>query len=245
MSQVSKIVLDNGWVLNASEWLHQPRWSTAEFGAGSNVKLTLFNYTVGGVVSSVGIPQRTATEADTNMVKRAGMAQDESMIVFAVTFDIYGLSDATFTSPVTGSPALGVEYSALNLRRLQRDAVFRLLVGADITKGQVDVPFACIAQSMGPVGFASGISSSATLDQGTSGRVSAKNQRVQQLPIYIGGFGQDATAGNAMKFNAKFENARGGPFVDPLPVIPGAILGRLNQDTRLRIVLDGLTSLPF
>lgn len=228
----SVIRLDNGWELDASEWLHQPRFSTCEFAATASVNLKLFNYVRGGQVSSIGLAKRSATELDTNMVKRKAMAQDEAMIVFAVTFDIYGLSEADFYTPNTGSPAIPPEYSAVNMRRLQRDIVVELKVGAGIRKPQIGVPFGEIAQSLGPVGFATGIGATETLDQGTSGRVSGKNQRVMQLPCYIGGFGQVAEPGNAMKFDVSFYN-------------PSGVVSGLTQNTRVRLVLDGLTKTPF
>src|SRR5215470_1018949 len=127
MSSTSKIRLENGWELNASEWLHQPRYSTTEFASTASVQQTLFSYVVGGNVSSTGLPKRSATELDTNMTKRKGMAQDEAMFVFAITFDIYGLSDAPDYGGVHFA-AVEPEYSALNLRRLQRNLVFELLV---------------------------------------------------------------------------------------------------------------------
>ncbi len=228
----SVIRLSNGVELNASEWLHQPRFSTCEFDQAASINLKLFNYVRGGIVSSVGLPKRSATELDTNVVKRKAMAQDEALIVFAITFDIYGLSEADFYTPNTGSPALVPEYSALNLRRLQRDLVVELRVGANIRKPQIGVPFAEVSQSLGPVGYATGVGATETLDQGTSGRVSGRNQRTFDLPIFIGGFGQDAVPGNAMKFDLTLLCPRG-PVDD------------LNQNTRIRILLDGLTKSPF
>jgi len=228
---MSTIRLDNGWELNASEWLHQPRYSTTEFASTASVQQTLFSYVVGGKVSSTGLPTRSATELDTNIVKRKGMAQDEAMIVFAITFDIYGLSNAADYGGANFAATVP-EYSAINLRRLQRNLVFELLVGADITKPMVGVPFGEIAQSMGPVGFASGIAAGSTLDQGTSGRVTGKNQRTFQLPIYIGGYGQNAEVGNSMKYQVNLRN-------------PDGPVSGLTQDTRIRVVLDGLSMVPF
>lgn len=226
-----KIRLADGWEIDASEWLHQPRFSTGEFGSTASVNLVLFSYVVGQQVATNGLAKRSATDLDTNMVKRKGMAQDEAMIVFAVTFDIYGLSDAPDYGGVNVA-ASPPEYSAINLRRLQRNLVFSLLVGADITKPMLGVPFSEIAQSMGPVGYASGVGATDTLDQGTSGVVSGKNQRTLDLPIYIGGYGEDNAIGNSMQFQANLYN-------------PDGPVEGLTQDTRVRIVLDGLTKLPY
>jgi len=52
------------------------------------------------------------------------------------------------------------------------------------------------------------------------------------MPLYIGGFGDQAMPGNAMTFYAKFYNAFGGAF------------SGLRQAVRLRIVADGLKKRP-
>lgn len=231
MSMVSNIRLANGQEINLSEWLPTPRFSTVEWAQASSVNLTAFSYVVGQTVAQTGLANRSATELDTNMTKRKGMAQDEAMLVFAVTFDIYGLSDGA----VSGGhfAAVAPQYSALNLRRLQRDLVFALTVGSGISKPQVGIPFSEIAQSMGPVGFASGVAATDTLDQGTSGVVRGVNQRTLDLPVFIGGFGEDNAIGNGMQFQAKLYTG------------PGGAVSGLNQDTRIRIIFDGLLRLPF
>lgn len=233
MSSFNSVRLPDGTEVSLAEWLHQPVWSTCEFDNAAAIDLRLFNYTRGGTVSSVGLTKRQATDEDTNLVKKKAMNQDEALICFAITYEVFGLSAAQDASSLNVAPIPTIQ--SADLRRLQRDLQFELLVGAGIKKPQVGVPFAWLHQSIGPNYFASGDAGTGTvtrIDVATGGRIFAQNQEQLRLPVYIGGFGENARPGNSMFFQAKLYNAYN-----------GAITG-LSQDCRIRIYLDGLRKRP-
>lgn len=224
MQAQNALRLPSGEELVLSEWLHQPLYSTLEFAQADAINLYAFNYVRGQRVSaSVGVAPRNANDSDTNVVKRKGMAQDEALVVFGMTFEHFAINPQAPTA--LAAPAL----SDLNLKRLQRDLVVELRVGAGIKKPQVGVPFEWLGQSIGTEAFINGAASSATY--GTAGRLYAENQRLMKIPTYIGGYGDTQTAGNSMKFEMRVAS----PF--------GAIAG-LDQSVRLRFVLDGLKKRP-
>ncbi len=231
MSSLNKVRLADGREFAISEVYHQPRFSTVELAAADSVQLSAFNYTPGQPVShTASLAVRTATERDTNMVKRKAMNQDESLIVCAITYEVFGLSSATDNSG--NSIALAPMLSGTDLRRLQTQGVFALKVGAGIKKPQYEIPFAWLSQSVGMESYASPSGSTATrVDYGTAGEMSARNQEVLQLPIYIGGFGEHARPGNSMYFEGKFYN--------PLGTFTG-----LRQNVRIVFYLDGLAKRP-
>lgn len=233
MSSFNALRLPDGREVSLSEWLHQPVWSTVEFdNASTAIDLRAFNFTKGQPVSSVGLARRNATDMDTNLVKRKAMNQDESLIVFSVTFEVFALSGAVTSSAAAVAPIPCV--SATDLARLQRDLMWELYVGAGIKKPQMGVPFVWLTQSMGPNYMVSGDESltDRNIEVGTAGEIDPSNQRQLKLPIYIGGFGQNAQPGNSMFFQARLFNAFG-----------GAVTG-LRQDIRIRPVLDGLKKRP-
>lgn len=224
MQAQNAIRLPGGEELVLSEWLHQPLFSTIEFGAADPVNLYAFNYVKGQRVShSVGVAPRQANESDTNVVKRKGMAQDEAMVVFSCTFEHFAINPQAPTA--LAQPVL----SSDNLKRLQRSTVVALTVGAGIKKPQLGIPFEFLGQSIGTEAFVSGVAN--TTNYGTAGRLYAENQRLLKLPTYIGGYGDTQTAGNSMKFEWRFYAPNG--------AIPG-----LDQSVRLRFVLDGLKKRP-
>jgi hypothetical protein len=231
MSSFNSVRLPDGNVVALAEWLHQPKWSTAEWDSAAAPDLRLFNYVRGGNVSSIGLTKRQATDEDTNMVKRRSMNQDESLIVFAITYEIFGISALADSSDqaVTPIPLL----SSADLRRLQRDLMFELRIGG-LKKPQISVPFVWLHQSIGPTMFVSGDTGATVthIDAATGGSTNAKNQEQLRLPIYIGGFGEQARPGNSMMFEGHLYNSYG-----------GAIQG-LNQDIRIRVYLDGLGKRP-
>jgi len=231
MSSLNKVRLADGREFAISEVYHQPRFSTVELAAADSVNLRSFNYTPGQPVSRTpGIASRIATERDTNMIKRKAMNQDESLVVCAITFEVFGLSSASDSSG--DSIALAPMLSGTDLRRLQTQGIFALRVGAGIKKPQYDVPFAWLSQSVGMESYASDSGATSThVDYGTAGEMSARNQEVLQLPIYIGGFGEHARPGNSMYFEGRFYN--------PL----GAFTG-LRQNVRIVFYLDGLSKRP-
>lgn len=232
MSSFNKVRLRDGNEFSISEWLHQPRYSALQYDNAASINLRMFNYIPGQPISSVGLAARQATNTDTNMVRRKAMNQDEALIVMAVTYEYFTLTDATTDSSLPLAPApLG---SSTDLKRLQRDMVFELFVGEGIKKPAFGIPFEWLRQSIGTPVWVSGDAGAPVVrwDTGTGGEVSAQNQEVLRLPIYIGGFGRNATVGNSMFFEGKFWNPRG-----------GAVAG-LVQDGYLRFHLDGLGRRP-
>lgn len=231
MSSMNRVRLANGIEVTLSEWYDQPRYSTCEFGATDSVNLRLFNYTPGQPVShTASIAQRNATEVDTNMVKRKAMNQDEALIVFAITYETFSLDAETDNSGDALAPLPTL--SGTDLRRLQYQAIFSLKVGG-LKKPQYEIPFVWLCQSIGTKAWMSDAGVTSThLDYGTAGDLTAENQELLELPIYIGGFGHNARPGNSMPFEGRFYNADNGAFTD------------LRQGVRLRLYLVGLSKRP-
>lgn len=238
MTSFNHIRFANGQELSLAEWLGQPVHSVVEFAASAGVtKLRAFNYVRGQNVSSIGLPKRGATEQDTNLVKAQAMNQDEALLCFSITVEVFGLSaitvaqEAGFSGTVAPTPLL----SGTDLRRLERDLMLNLFVGAGVKKPQFEAPFVYYGQSVGatingPGDIGGG--STLALDYGTMGRVTGMNQHMFDLPIYIGGFGDQARPGNSMTFFAQISNAYGGP------------ISGLRQDVRLNVRCDGLRKRP-
>ncbi|MCR4339265.1 MAG: hypothetical protein NUW01_05175 [Gemmatimonadaceae bacterium] len=231
MSSMNRIRLADGREVAAAEWYDQPRFSTCEFAAADPVNLALFNYVPGMPVSkTASIAQRNATDADTNQVKRRAVNQDEALIVFAITYETFALdAEADGSGDVIAPmPAL----SGTDLRRLQYQAIFELTVGG-LKKPQYEVPFAWLCQSIGTKAWSSDAGATSThIDYGTAGDLTAENQELLELPIYIGGFGRSARPGNSMPFKGRFYNADNGAFTG------------LRQNVRLRLYLMSLTKRP-
>lgn len=187
---IERFRLPNGDVVVFDEWLHWPIFSVIEWAAASNPKLRAFSYVRGGRVPSVGLARRTASPTDTNQIAKNRMNWDESFRVFSVTYEVFGLSDAEIPD---ASPAVLVAanpgFSALNLRRLQRDLLIELFVGADQEKPQFRGTFPYIHQGPGPVTYAVGDAPAAGIafTQGTGGNVAWASQRRFAFPIKIGG----------------------------------------------------------
>lgn len=225
---MQKVRLPDGSDVVFDEWLHYSIYSVVEFAAASNINLTAFTYVVGQrVAQTAGVPggPRNATNADTNQVIRGKINHDESYLAYSLTYEHFALSDA-FLDPPTDS-ILGAPPPVLlsqNLRRLQRDVVVELLVGAGISKPQFRSPMSWVGQSPGAPAYTSGdgIQAGTQFSYGTAGEVSAKTQRRWRLPIFIG---QDRT------------------FSLRLRSYPGEITD-LTQAGRLRWYLDGLKRRP-
>lgn len=232
MTSFNKVRLADGREFSISEVYHQPRFSTIEVAVGDSLNLRAFNYTRGQTVSHTpSVAARNATDRDTNQVKKSAMNQDESLIVQAITFEAYGLDSEADGSgnTIAAAPML----TGTDLRRFQTQTQFELFVGSGIKKPAYGVPFAWLSQSMGVEAAMSDAGSTTTrLEFGTAGEMSAKNQELLKLPIYIGGFGIHARPGNSMFFQARFYKPGG-----------GSIFG-LRQNVRLVLVLDGLTKRP-
>jgi hypothetical protein len=187
---IQSIRLPDGTEVVVNEWIGIPKFSTVEFGADVDPNIRAFTYVVGNRVPQQGtIPvggNRTANERDTNITTRNRLNHDQAFIAYSLTYELFALDNAVSGSPaVLLSPALAV--TSQNLRRLQRDLVLSLVIGANIDKPQARVPFSWIGQGVGPVSFTSSGSLGANINfsTGTGGRVSPKNQRSWKLPVFI------------------------------------------------------------
>jgi hypothetical protein len=230
MSSLNTVRLADGTELNIAEWLHWPLFSTIEIGAGDNFRLDAFSYVRGNTVAhTAGVAARNATEADTNLVRKKKMNQDEALVVFAITYEIFGLTASQDAESPPNDIAPVPLVDATDHRRLQRDGLVELLVGAGIKKPQVEATFSYISQGIGTVAWSSGDFDSIHL--GSGGYPTPNNQRKLQLPVYIGGFGESARPGNSMHFKLRFRSPAGG-------------IADMVQDVRIRWWLDGLRKRP-
>lgn len=227
MSSLNKVRLADGTELAISEWLHWPLYSTIEYAAGDPIRLDAFTYVRGNVVPHTAtLAARNATEGDTNLVRAAKMNQDEALVVFAITYELYALTTHTgISGPIAPEPLVG----ATDLRILQRDLNMELLVGAGIKKPQIEAPLAWISQGIGNETYCSG--DFAEIHLGSAGRATPLNQSKLQLPVYIGGFGENAKPGNSMVFKLRTRSPVGAPV-------------GLVQNYRQRWWLDGLKKRP-
>lgn len=218
--------LPNGEEVVFDEWLHFPQYSTVEWASTASVNLRAFTYVAGQRVPSVGLAARTSDESDTNQVAKGRMNWDESYRVFSMTYEVFALSDASITlSPnviVAGeSPVI----TALNLRRMQRDLLIELIVGADIEKPQIRAPFSYFHQGIGAWAYGSGDQPDglSAVSYGTGGQPRWASQRRYPFPVKIG-------SDNVMYL--KIFSAT------------STVLG-LTQDIRLRWYLDGVKRRPL
>lgn len=226
---IKKVHLPDGSEVIIDEWLHWPQFSVIEFGAAVALNLRAFTYVQGQNVPQQGVipgGARTATESDTNQVSRTRMNHDEAYLAYSLTYEHFALSDATIPdqSPAGILVAPAPVLSADNLRRLQRDVVVELIIGAGILKPQFRAPFAWIGQSAGSPAWTSGDAPAAAVafSYGTAGEMTAKNQRRWNLPIFI-------QSDRVMFLQVRSEQ--------------GAITD-LDQAVRLRWYLDGLKRRP-
>ncbi len=226
---IKKVHLPDGSEVVIDEWLHWPQYSVIEFAAAVTLNLRAFTYVQGQQVPQQGaIPggARTATETDTNQVNRTRMNHDEAFLAYAITYEPFALTDATIPDVSPGgilvAPAPVAD--ATNLRRLQRDVVISLIIGAGQLKPQFRAPLAWIGQSVGAPAWTSGdaVGAGINFSYGTAGEMTAKNQRRWNLPIFI-------QSDRVMYLEVKSEQ--------------GAIVG-LDQAFRFRWYLDGLKRRP-
>lgn len=228
MSSLNSIRLPDGSQLNLAEWLHWPLYSTVEAASGDSIRLDAFSYVEGQIVPHTQtLAARQSTRSDTNMVRPRKMNQDEALVVFAITYEIFGLTTMTQDEspgiPIAFEPLVGSQA----LRELQLFTQVELNVGANIKKPQVGVPFAYIGQGIGQYMAVSGDFDD--IDVGTGGHPTPKNQRQLNLPVYIGGFGESARPGNSMAFFLRWRSV--GPVT-------------AAQNVRVRWWLDGLRKRP-
>lgn len=240
---IEKIRLADGTEINVEEWLHWPLFSTGigqgdiggnALGAGGQIRI--FTYIVGDKIPTLGVvtPTPVAGIADTNQVVRGKINHDEGFIAFDMTYEPFALSrDPSFGEPgSTDITAVDPILSGTNLRRLQKDVLMELFVGAGITKPMASAPLAYYSQSCGAAAFSSGDGllvsiaqgggapniSNLALDYGTGGPVTPNNQRRWNLPIKI-----DADRDTYVGLRT-----------------PGGQIVGLDQSWRLRVYMDGL-----
>lgn len=192
---IQSIRLPDGTQVVVNEWIGIPKFSTIEFGSDVDVNLRAFTYVVGNRVPQQGtIPvgaNRTADEKDTNVTTRNRLNHDQAFIAYSMTYEVFALDNGTapVLSPVPATPLVAPApvLSSINLRRLQRDLMVSLTIGANIDKPQARFPFSWLGQGVGPVYAASSQALNATTNfsAGTGGRVTPRNQRAWKLPIFI------------------------------------------------------------
>lgn len=217
---IKSINLPDGTTVDIDEWLHWPAYSTLECASTAALNLRIFTYVVGQRVPGQGTTARNATDADTNWIAKARVNHDEAYIFFNWTFEHFALEGSDVS---TGSPAVDVgsapQLTAGNLRRLGRDVVCELVVGAGIDKPMARSPLSYLMQGPGAPAFPGGAT---PVSAGTSGLPSPRNQRRWNLPVFV--------ESDRVMFMKVFS---------PIGTITG-----LSQDFRLRFYLDGLKRRP-
>lgn len=222
---IKKVHLPDGTEIAIDEWLHWPQYSVIEFAAAVGVNLRAFTYVQGQRVPAQGIAPRNATRSDTNQVARARMNHDEAYLAYSITYEPFALTDSEITaSPQNLLQAPAPILEATNLRRLQRDLVIELLIGAGIRKPQFRAPFAYIGQGIGAPAWTSGdaVAGAINFSYGSGGHINPRNQRHWKLPIYI-----QSDRVMSLSIRSLF----------------GPIAG-LDQNVQLRWWLDGLKRRP-
>jgi hypothetical protein len=238
---IKDIVLPDGRQVVIDQWLHYPLFSTVELGqtGGSSdpFDLKLFSYVRGQrVPQTANVPAapfkgRIADERDTNMQKRAGMNYDEAFIFYGFTYEIFGLTNATFdiaTSPLatTFSVAQAPAVDPTNLKRLDRDVMIELTIGAgQKAKPTVRAPWSYLRQSIGAPAWSSGdtVAPNVHLDAGSGGRIGPRNQRQWEFPISID---------SMQVVNCHIFSSFG-------------VVSGLTQSLRFRVYMDGLKRRPI
>jgi hypothetical protein len=189
---IKSVHLPDGTNVVFDEWLHWGLYSTIDVGStGTNsdgVNLRAFTYVVGQRVPRTATPAaRVGTTSDTNQNAKTRMNHDEAFLVYNITYEIFATTDVS----TDASPPVVIAHAPLlqdaNLRRLQRDIMIELFVGAGINKPQLRCPFSWVGQAIGPTAYTTGSSSAAgdVISTGTGGVVSPRNARLLKLPIYI------------------------------------------------------------
>lgn len=186
---IKEINLPTGEKIVIDEWLHWATFSTMEFGATDRLDLRCFTYIVGQTVShTAGVAARRATTTDTNQVIKGQTNFDEALLIYAITYEPWALTDAEVGSPAVLLAAAPAPFST-DVRKLQRHTVMEFNVGAKISKPQISCPMSFIGQSVGAPAYAPGdaaaFAGGATLSYGTAGQPTGLNQRLQKLPIYV------------------------------------------------------------
>lgn len=235
---IEKIRLADGTEINVEEWLMWPLFSTglgqSVNGNGVGGELRLFEYIVGDNLPQLGTPVGTPLQAgpsETNQVVRGKINHDEGFICFNMTYAAFSLeTDPAYNTVNVSAPEPIL--AGTNLRRMQRDCMLELFVGAGITKPQVSAPLEYYGQGLGAVAFGSGDgldgsggvagATNIALDYGTGGPITPHNQRRWHLPVKI-----DADRDIYASLRT-----------------PEGVIRGLTQDWRLRVTLDGLKRRP-
>lgn len=216
---IKEIRLPDGRNVVIDEWLHWPLYSTVEFASTAGVQLRAFSYVRGQRVPSNGLATRLATQADTNMNQRQMMGYDESFVMYAITYEAFGLDDETQEGGVVAEePVL----QGINLRRLQRDLEIELILGAGQTKPQLRYTFSYLPQSVGAEAYSNGAAVGNSVSYGTAGAIKPANQRRLELPINI-----ESERQMYLKVFSPF-----------------GTVSELTQNVRLRFWLDGMKRRP-
>lgn len=233
---IQQLRLPNGEVVVIDEWISIPRFSVIEFGNDVDVNLRAFTYIIGQPVPQQGtIPvafaNRNSTITDTNQTTRTRLNQEQGYLVYSLTYEVFALNDADIPS---GSPtgilqAGAPSISSNNLRRLQRDLVVSLVIGAKITKPQARMPFSWLGQGPGALQYPSGdvVAAGVSYSGGTGSKLGPESQRGWPLPVYI--------ASNRV-FYMQIKSER-----SPRD----ATAARWTQAIRLRMYIDGMNRRPI
>ena len=186
---IKEINLPTGEKIVIDEWLHWATFSTMEFSATAKLDLRCFTYIVGQTVAhTAGVAARRATITDTNQVIKGQTNYDEALLIYAITYEPWSLTDAEAGSPAVLLAPFPAPFST-DIRKLQRETVVEFNVGAKISKPQISCPMSFVGQSVGAPAFAPGdaaaFAAATTLSYGTAGQPTGLNQRLQKLPIYV------------------------------------------------------------
>lgn len=186
---IKEIQLPTGEKIVIDEWLHWATYSTMEFSSAVRLDLRCFTYLVGQTVAHQGaVAARTATTTDTNQIIKGQTNFDEALLIYAITYEPWALTDAEAGSPAIVLAAAPAPFST-DIRKLQRHTLMEFNVGAKIRKPQISSPMSFVGQSVGSPAFSPGdaaaFAANTTLSYGTAGQPTGLNQRLQKLPIYV------------------------------------------------------------
>lgn len=228
---IQALRLPNGEEIKFDEWSDWPRYSTIDVAAANagNFNLKAFSYVVGGrVTATAGVAARQATESDTNQIAKKRMNHDEAFLAYSWTYEVFATTDYTVSQTTFATAPI---FLSQNLRRLQRDLVVSLVVGAQIQKPQARSPLSWIGQGPGTPGWGTGsaVGPNVSVSMGTGGSPTPANQRSWQLPIHI------------ESDRVYYVEVRG--WRSPIGVTPA--LDAVTQDFRMKLYLAGLHRRPI
>lgn len=228
---IQALRLPNGEEIKFDEWSDWPRYSTIDVAAvnAGTFNLKAFSYVVGQrVTATAGVAARQSTESDTNQIAKKRMNHDEAFLAYSWTYEIFATTDYTVSQTTFATAPI---FLSQNLRRLQRDLVVSLVVGAQIQKPQARSPLSWIGQGPGTPGWGTGgaVAPNVSVSMGTGGSPTPANQRLWQLPIHI------------ESDKVYYVEVRG--WRSPIGVTPS--LDAVTQDFRMKLYLAGLHRRPI